>query len=375
MEHRDHGGAGALAADCAACHTHSTGEFELTVTTTGCALCHAANLDGATGESCRLCHTDPSHVSLTSQSVPVVHTAMPWIGGECVRCHFDVGRPATTVAAASCVACHRDAAAATEQGAGRDLHPLHTAVTCKGCHENVSHRIVAMSSGVTLECTQCHATTHDIRPGERFEPATCNGCHVQVHADEQRLMLGSAPAGLVATPGDKFLVGLTCRSCHVQTADGAATRTNCVDCHSPEYATVLRWWETGSSDRIAQTAAYVDDARAAAGTATAADALVHADAADSLLAFVRRGGAAHNLPLAHHALEESLTRAAAVYTASGRAAPVRPNLGRAPRMGQCTYCHYVWREPRFQQDMPDAFHRSAMSRGERAARIIEPANP
>jgi hypothetical protein len=44
-------------------------------------------------------------------------------------------------------------------------------------------------------------------------------------------------------------------------------------------------------------------------------------------------------------------------------------------MGQCTYCHYVWREPRFQQDMPDAFHRSAMSRGERAARIIEPANP
>jgi hypothetical protein len=372
MDHYDHGDGEGVAAGCAACHTHSSGRFELAVTTTGCALCHAANLDGSSAEGCRLCHTDPAHVALTSQNVPVVHTAMPWIGGECVRCHFDVGRPATTVAASACVACHRDAAAATEQGAGRDLHPLHTDVSCSGCHENVSHRIVAMSSGVRLNCTQCHATVHDIPPGSEFEPATCNGCHVDEHAAEQRLMLGAAPAGLTATPSDKFLVGLTCRSCHLQTADGSATRTSCVDCHSAEYATVLRWWERGSLDRIARTASYIDAARSAVAATNTDGARDHLAAADSLLGFIRTGGYAHNLPLTHRALEESVARASAAYTAAGRTPAARPDLGRTPRMGQCTYCHYEWTEPRFQLDMPDAFHRQAMSRGERAAQSIGP---
>jgi hypothetical protein len=37
-----------------------------------------------------------------------------------------------------------------------------------------------------------------------------------------------------------------------------------------------------------------------------------------------------------------------------------------PRIGQCTYCHYEWREPRFQEEMPDRFHRDVMARGRRA---------
>lgn len=372
MEHYAHGGDDAIAAGCASCHVHETGELDLSVTTTGCSLCHAESLDGSKPEGCRLCHTDPGHVALTSQNVPVLHSELPWIGGECVRCHFDVGRPATTVAASTCVDCHRNAAAVTELGAGRDLHPSHTGVTCGGCHEDVSHHIVAMSSGVELSCTQCHATAHDIRPGDVFAASTCNACHTAAHAAEQRLMLGVAPAGVAATPGDKFLVGLTCRSCHVQTADAAGTRTSCVGCHSTEYATVLTWWERGSAQRVDQTAQYVAAARAAAGSDSAR---VLAAAADSLVAFVRQGGPAHNLPLSHRALEEALVRAAAVWTAAGTTAPAPPDLGRTPRMGQCTYCHYEWREPRFQLDMPDAFHRRVMSRGESAARAADPRTP
>src|SRR5690606_32656438 len=78
LEHRNHGGANALAAGCASCHMHQTGELELAVTTTGCALCHAASLDGSTADGCRLCHENPGHVALTSQGVPVMHSELPW---------------------------------------------------------------------------------------------------------------------------------------------------------------------------------------------------------------------------------------------------------------------------------------------------------
>ena len=80
MEHYAHGGDAAIAAGCASCHVHETGELELSVTTTGCSLCHAESLDGSKPEGCRLCHTDPGHVALTSQNVPVLHSELPWIG-------------------------------------------------------------------------------------------------------------------------------------------------------------------------------------------------------------------------------------------------------------------------------------------------------
>jgi hypothetical protein len=191
-----------------------------------------------------------------------------------------------------------------------------------------------------------------------------------VHAAEQRLLLGAAPGGIAAAPGDKFLLGLTCRSCHVAEAGGATTRTTCVGCHSAEYATVLTWWERGSAERLALASQYVAAATAAAAGAAADSARLHAAAADSLVRFVREGGAAHNLPLSHRALETATARAAAAWSAAGRAAPARPNLGPTPRMGLCTYCHYTWREPRFQETMPDAFHRRVMQRGRESAERI-----
>jgi hypothetical protein len=143
LVHRAHAADSTLAAGCAACHTHADGGQELEVTTTGCALCHASGMDGLETGGCAACHKDPGHVALTSQAVPIEHTGLPWMGGECVRCHYDVGRPRTDVAAATCASCHRDAGAMMERGAGSDLHPSHTGVTCAGCHEEVDHRVVA----------------------------------------------------------------------------------------------------------------------------------------------------------------------------------------------------------------------------------------
>jgi hypothetical protein len=373
IAHRKHPGESALEAGCAACHAHEGGDEELTVTTTGCVLCHAAELDGVEEGGCRTCH-DPAHVARSSQGVAVAHLGLPWIGGECMRCHYDVGRPDPRVAASTCATCHRDAAAATARGAGVDLHPSHTGVTCRGCHEEAVHRIVSMSSGVRLSCEQCHATAHDAA-AEEIAAATCNACHDGAHAAEQRLLLGAAPADLAATPGDKFLLGLTCRSCHVDAGDGTSTRPSCVGCHSPEYATVLTWWERGSAERVATASRYVAASVAAAAGAASDSARIHAAAADSLVRFVRAGGPAHNLPLSHRALEVALERAAASWAAAGRAAPPRPNLGRTPQMGLCTYCHYTWQEPRVQGDMPDAFHRRVMQRGRESARSIGVAPP
>ena len=376
FEHRDHAGDSALASGCAACHTHDSGADSLTVSSNGCALCHAAQLDGSEPTECRTCHVDPAHAGFTSQGVPVVHGALPWIGGECIRCHFDVGQPSTAVASSACVDCHVDAAEVAEQGAGRDLHPSHTGVTCSTCHVDVEHHIGAMSSSVALRCEQCHAGPHELDPAEPLasDAAACNACHAGAHAAQQRMVLGVAPAGVPAAPADKFLDGLTCRSCHVAgPADDSTggTRVTCTTCHPAQYEQVLDWWNQGTRERVGDARRYVAVAVERAGRSGSAEARGHAAAADSLLRFVTDGDAAHNLPLSHDALAAAVARAASALAATGGGAPAAPDLGRRPRMGQCTYCHYVWREPRFESDMPDAFHRDVMERGRAAARQAE----
>ena len=369
FEHAGHGGDSAVASACASCHTHGAGTEELRVNTTGCALCHASELDGSNPAACRTCHVDPAHTAVTSQGVPLAHGTLPWIGGECIRCHFDVGQPTIGVPAAACTDCHRDAAAIAEEGAGRDLHPQHRSVACATCHEDNAHEVGAMSTSVALDCRQCHAPVHEVGTDDPVlnDAATCAACHADEHAAQQRMVLGVAPAGLPAAPADKFLVGLTCRSCHAA-ADGAssAASVTCTSCHSPEYAQVLAWWERGTAERVRDARSYVD---AASRRARTAEARAHAAAADSLIDFVTSGGAAHNLPLSHDALAAAVARARQALDAAGTPVPV-PDPGRRPRMGQCTYCHYTWREPRFVTDMPDAFHREAMERGRKAAQAV-----
>lgn len=368
FSHRDHLDAGEIPLGCAGCHRHDEGSEPVAATGATCGLCHHEELSGERPDDCRLCHADPAHVGTTSQSVAIPHEGLPWIEGGCLRCHYEVTHPVRAVSVQECASCHDDAESLTRESVGRTLHPDHTGVSCTACHEADNHRIESMSSAVTLECAACHAGEHGVEgtdPVRRTE--ACAPCHRDTHAPQQRLLLGVALQD--ARPAPHFSDGLTCGSCHAEAgedglvapagseASARALGDACVDCHRPEYRTVLAWWREGVEDRTARVARYLESAAVAVGAD--APGLVEARA---LLSEVREGAGAHNLPLTHRLFEEALARAGAAYRAEGRTPPSPPALGRPPREGLCTYCHYRVGEPGMTEEMDDAFHRAVMGR-------------
>lgn len=370
FEHRSHGGDSArVAMACAGCHSHDEGDEPISAGTDACTLCHSERLSGAEGGDCRYCHADPDFAGMTSQGVAVPHEGLPWIQGECVRCHYDVAEPSHQVRAATCASCHRDRGRITAAGIGEDLHPEHTGVGCTTCHITGDHRIVAMSSAVNLECADCHQVAHDVEVTASWpEPATCNACHQEAHRDQQKLVLGVL-AEMESVPSEKFLDGLTCRSCHVDTGGGIESPSpvvgqgiSCTGCHQAEYATVLRWWERGLSQRSRMVGSYVDTAERALGSAAP-------DSAQALLADARRmmelvsaGGGEHNLPLAHRIFTRAVDRAVEAYRVAGRGVPEAPELGRQPHMGLCSYCHYRIEDQQLRTltSREEQFHRQAL---------------
>jgi hypothetical protein len=137
-----------VALSCAGCHTHSQGDEPLRVSVDGCALCHLSRLDGSEPADCRVCHQQPQHVALTSQALPIPHSALPWVETGCVRCHYDVAEPPTRVAMSTCAHCHGRDTTIIARGIATDLHPTHTSVSCTACHQGEAHRVRAMSSAV-----------------------------------------------------------------------------------------------------------------------------------------------------------------------------------------------------------------------------------
>ncbi len=367
--HRGHGSTETLTVGCAGCHHHSSGDEPITAGPETCGLCHVEELSGARGEDCRLCHTAPNHEGMTSQGLPVPHQGLPWIEGGCLRCHYAVARPVHQVSLARCVRCHEDATAVTEAGIGEDLHPTHTSVSCEACHEADNHRIEAMSSAVVLSCNTCHRVEHDVDVGATgMDADACNECHRGAHVDEQRLLLGILPGNPAASPSDHFMEGLTCRSCHREGDASTDQRTRgssdaCVACHSPEYAAVFRWWDQGIDERVRLVERYVaDGASAVAGRPETDEAVDSIARARQLLGLIQRAGGEHNLPLTHRIFEDAVGAVAEAYRLVGQAVPPQPQLGRAPRQGLCTYCHYRLREPGLSEDMDDAFHREVVGR-------------
>ncbi len=381
FNHRSHGGTGTVALGCAGCHGHRRGGEPLTGGSEACGLCHASELQGTHGEDCRTCHRSPMHYGITSQGAVVPHQDLPWIEGECVRCHYDVAAPRSSVSPARCGACHDDRTATLASGVGRDLHPSHAGFGCTSCHEGDTHHIEAMSSSVDLRCDDCHGSAHSVPFASGTVASTaCNFCHRSEHVEQQRMVLGLVPGEPRAVPSAKFLAGLTCRSCHLppeRNVDASKPRLGtgraCVGCHRPEYATVLRWWQEGARARLALARRYVGRAQAdlAAGRRPSrsgggtgaypeiADSLAEAGA---LLDLVDVGKVQHNLPLAHHLFVRVVTLVGTAYRSSGAAPPPAPELGPRPRMGFCVYCHYRLREPGLARDMNDAFHREVMGK-------------
>ncbi len=366
FDHQSHVTDTTVAVGCAGCHTHEAGGQPLTAGPETCGLCHYEQLSGARGEECRLCHADPNWVGMTSQSVPVPHEGLPWIEGGCLRCHYEVTRPVHQVSLARCAACHEDVDVATRRGIGDDLHPSHTGVGCSACHEADNHRIEAMSSAVDLACSKCHAQAHDANLVQAsLSPATCNPCHGTTHQQTQRLLLGLLPDSVTATPSNHFMNGLTCRSCHREASGSgnADTGQACTDCHRSEYATVLTWWRQGLAERTRVVDRYLAGAERAVAGRPATDPAVQAVArARSTMALLATGGGEHNIPLAQRMFRNALNQATEAYRLAGRVAPVVPSMGRAPRPGLCTYCHYRLQEPVMSDRMDDAFHRAVVGK-------------
>lgn len=368
FQHRDHGADSVAAMGCAGCHTHARPEAPLVAAVDACSFCHIGEQAAGQAGECRLCHQNLEHAGLTSQRVAVPHGELSSIDGTCVRCHYDVTEPLATVSPLRCVACHDDVDDVIPPGTapGPELHDTHTSTSCVSCHDDGAHEIRAMSSSVDLACVDCHTAVHDVEVTTDFPDAlTCTYCHAESHAAQQRLVLGLAPGLEGAFPSEKFVSGLTCRSCH-QAAPGAdptrAVRGNgqtCVECHRSEYATVNRWWREGSTDRLRRTTAYVQAARSRLdGAGPEVGAAL--DEAEGFVALVQEGRAVHNLPFAHQLLTEAADRVEAAYGAAGRPVPTAPELGRDPDPGVCSYCHYRSNDPWVFGEMSGPFHRDVM---------------
>jgi predicted CXXCH cytochrome family protein len=364
--HRGHAGDSVVAMSCAGCHLHESGSEPLRAGVDSCSLCHLSQQSAGLAGECRTCHVQPRHVALASQGAEIPHQGLPWIEGGCIRCHFDVTEPPVEVPLAKCAGCHLDLDRAVARGIGEDLHGTHTGVSCVNCHEEGTHRIRAMSSAVDLRCVDCHAREHDVQlTGDFPAAATCNDCHGEVHQAQQRLMLGLVEGLAAPAPSEKFMDGLTCGSCHQQSGARdpdlalSGSAESCVGCHRAEYRTILQWWRTGGQVRVARTATFVDGG--VARLATADDSLGMALAeAQAWVTLVREAGALHNLPLAHQLLQEASDRVAAAYRVRGLGMPAPPALGRQPRMGLCTYCHYRPDDPWLFQEMSGSFHRDVL---------------
>jgi hypothetical protein len=368
FRHLDHGQAGEVALSCAGCHTHTQGREPLRVSLDGCALCHLADIRGSEPADCRLCHQQPQHVSLTSQALPIPHSALPWVETGCVRCHYDVAEPLTHVPLARCTSCHGRDTAVVARGIATDLHPSHTAVSCTACHEGDAHRVRAMSSAVQLVCADCHVREHNVTLGTEWQhDATCTSCHQAIHQPQQRLLLGLMP-GEPSTPASKFIAGMTCRSCHIRTERTVAPGGTgdpirgqaeaCSSCHRTEYRQILGWWLDGTRTRTRTVSAYV--ARAASdlegAQSDSARQLVAGSAA--LLRLVDEAGGHHNLELSDRIFRQSVERVRQAYALAGRAAPAPPALGSPAHEGMCSYCHYAPGQPYDFRRMSGPFHES-----------------
>lgn len=349
--HRGHGEDAEVAVGCASCHRHDAGEEPLRAGPENCGLCHEEDVGGTTATGCRTCHAPPTHTAVTSQGVPIPHQGLPWIEGGCLRCHYEVATPLHAVPMERCSACHDEPDVLLGTAAGVDLHPTHTGVSCRACHEADSHRIRAMSAAVDLECAGCHVGSHDVAEEIGVLEPVCHDCHRSTHRETQTLLLG-LDGGSTATPSEHFMAGLTCSSCHQEGRDAAASgRDACTRCHRSEFADVADWWRQGVDARVATVERYVETAERAAEVAEAR----------RILTLLEEGDGVHNLTLAHRLLGAAVDAAADALRGAGRTPPEPPALGRTPQQGLCVYCHYRPGELGITEEMRGDFHAEVLS--------------
>jgi hypothetical protein len=349
FRHAGHAAGAAAGIPCASCHTHRPGSARIVTDTTACALCHVKDLAEARGRQpdCRSCHAHPRHTPSTSQGVLISHAQLDDEKVPCTRCHYQVveGNPAQVD---NCRGCHRDTTVLAVRSAD-PLHAGHRTFACASCHAPVRHRVVAMSTSVALACSDCHAPSH-LRPipADTSKTATCSACHPDVHAAQQRLILGLLP-GEPTRPSPMFMGGVTCRSCHVAPGQpgprpGRPLKANeaaCTGCHGSQWSGILPRWRRGYQRREAWVTTYLAAAARTLGDSGApAGPRAQVRQAQSLLAFLRTAGPLHNLPASDRIMRHALELAARAYRSAGRGVPAIPELGPPVQTGSCMSCHY-----------------------------------
>jgi hypothetical protein len=335
------------AVPCAACHTHRPGSTVLQADSSTCALCHFDQIAGSRDAGCATCHPTPRHTVESSQGVQLSHGMLQQARVPCTRCHYRLVEGDTSVAIARCATCHVSSPPQKLPSAD-SAHAEHPELSCRSCHERVTHRVVAMSGSIDLECLDCHAHRHRRPiPADTSRAAKCSDCHAGVHAEQQRLLLGLMP-GQPLEPSLMFVGGVTCRSCHVvpeapRLAAGAElkpTAASCIGCHGTAWSGVLGRWERGYERRRGWIDAYLRAAETALGGGGPSDALARLAEARGLMAYVQRAGAPHNLAAADRIMRTALSLGAEAYRLARRPAPPPPELGPPVRPGSCVSCPY-----------------------------------
>lgn len=382
FEHATHADIGPVPMGCAGCHSHSVGDEPLAPGTGTCGLCHRSDLEDRGGDACRKCHEGLPATVRTSQGMPLPHGGFDWMEDACLRCHYQVS--AAPSPAGGCDACHGEEAFAgvgafagvagtrPDGAAFGDVHESHLQVACGSCHATDAHRIEAMSTAIDLRCDVCHDRPHRLDdPSIASADELCNGCHRPVHVAQQRLLLGVV-GGEFGSASEKFVSGLGCGSCHAAGADSVEGASGsmggaCGACHSAPYDLVPSWWSTGGVDRATAVLEYAEGGRSALSAAGLDEELGELDEALEWARRVAEGNAAHNVVLSHRLLEAALAAAEDAYLEAGTVAPFPPVLGREPRPGLCSYCHYdmPFEGPERRLGPPDDFHLSLRDRARR----------
>lgn len=357
--HKNHSDGRGGSVGCATCHRHAPGAAAMVADTGACALCHVKDLAETQNRqpNCRTCHAHPRHSPETSQGVSISHALLDEEKVPCTRCHYQVSEGSPT-AVGRCEGCHRDSTVAAVRNAA-SLHATHRSYGCAACHAPVRHRVVAMSTSVALACGDCHARGHRRPiPADTAKTAACGDCHKDVHAEEQRLILGLLP-GEPIRPSPMFMGGVTCRSCHVAPGRPGpvagrpliSNEAACTGCHGAQWSGILARWRRGYERRSVWVGGYLAAAaRAFADSTRSAGARAQVRQAQSLLAFLQAAGALHNLPASDRIMRHALDLASRAYRTAGMPVPPVPELGPPVQTGTCMSCHYGIEEVQAKRD-------------------------
>lgn len=242
-----------------------------------CTNCHGANYTGATGTSCKACHTTAPHPAAPwrgTTATKTTHTTTdPANAAQCSRCHaggVKLATPVASLAGAGCfnnTLCHASVghpagwAATGHQIAVKAAAGASTGMdSCRSCHGT------DFKGGTTgVSCMKCHTTSPHSKPWLTSTGATtykhstvdttnasaCGSCHAKgaklltpttPPADagcfNSTLCHGSAAGHVLPYPGSAHL-GTTdvtsCLTCHAQgsatSTYTAGTKPDCRSCH------------------------------------------------------------------------------------------------------------------------------------------------